>query len=583
MLRALVLSLGVFMIGVAHAIEPPEGDDNSPCAAVDHPYDGGRVFALPGRYDQAPDENELVAERCNVETMTLAVHNAGRLTNVYGGERNLAEGDEAAVAREEAIFNALIDQIRARADAQGSVRLLIYAHGGMVSHDNAVRDAEALAPFILKDDYTPLFLVWTSDPFSSYGNRLCCVMDGYEDTIWQGYFAPARVFGDVVSGIGRAPETYGKQLLRFGDSLAPGVWQQDYRVSNHDFRSDRGYFERVTNCDRDSNETSEQTAEEEDSWSGATVVLPPYCLNRLLNDANRAPGTRAIGYYANTPMRALTTWMQGVGAGAWDNMVRRTRTAFRASPGFAGIAQGVYEGSNCRDITHLGAVDAYRGAHRESESGAFQRFFTRLSCEMLVDPAFAAKVRVHFYGHSMGAIVGDELMRRFPELPYERIVYMGAADSIRDFSTGALPIVQARNVEFYNLSLHPMAETRELHYGGVPPAGSLLEWIDEMFESPRSRDDRVMGKWTNIRDSYQHFAPGAMRRMTFRVFPLQENTFNDPSFANECADMDNPSDTRQRLTRCHPLEHGEFNRYSFWRERYLVGHLHDEPLPPTPN
>jgi hypothetical protein len=499
---------------------------------------------------------------------------------------SIEERRRAAAEREIVVFTALIDRITRRARESrpngASMRLLIYAHGGMVGHDAAVRDAELLAPYMMADNIDPLFLVWTSDPFTSYGNRLCCVTDGYESRVWQGYFIPARLVGDVVSGIGRAPETYGKQVLRFGDSVLPGISQSRYAVRNAEFRSER---ERFLNDGEACSEAANPDAVY--AWGGATVVLPPFCNDGFLNDTARVP----FGYYANTPTRILTTWLQGAGASAWDNMVRRTRMAFRASSGFSAIAQGVFNRVDCAEITRRGAFDAYRvpldgqplpvGENRESESGAFERFFMRLQCELIVDPSLHHNISIEFYGHSMGAIVGDELMRRFPDLPYRRIVYMAAADSIRDFSTGALPIVQARdNVEFYNLMLHPMAETRELHYAGVPPAGSLLEWIDEMFESPRSRDDRVMGKWNNIRDTYQHFAPGAMRRMHFRVFPLQENMSDQRVFERECArGQPDPEDVRRSIVRCHPLEHGEFNRYSFWRERYLLGHMLDPVTP----
>jgi pimeloyl-ACP methyl ester carboxylesterase len=561
-------------VDAASAIDPPQEEANTRCAATSHSYGETAIFALPEPNARASREHTLVAPRCNAESMTLAVHNSGRLTNVYGDDRELA--GESAVEREVEIFQELIDTISARAEGADGAQILIYAHGGMVSHDAAVLDAERLAPYMLADGFTPLFLVWTSDPFTSYANRLCCVMDGYESRVWQAYFVPVRVVGDVVAGVARAPETYGKQVLRFGDSLLPGISQRRYSVRNDEFRSDRAHFARPGEaCDDPAAEDSAY------AWSGATVILPPYCSNRLLNDLGRAPGTRAIGYYANTPTRVVTTWLQGVGASAWDNMVRRTRMAFRPSSGFTAIAQEVHSGADCAAITRRGAEDAYLSDHADRESGAFERFFTRLSCELLVSPDLAKRISIHFYGHSMGAIVGDELMRRFPELPYRRIVYMAAADSVRDFSTGALPIVQVRGVEFYNLMLHPMAETRELHYGGVPPAGSLLEWIDEMFESPRSPDDRVMGKWNNIRAVYQHFAPAAMRAMTFRVFPLQEDMSEETVFPRECAQMDDPSDVRRRLRRCHPLEHGDFNRYSFWRDRYLRGHMMDDAIDST--
>lgn len=568
-----IFAAAILLSPSAFAVEPPE----APVCAAGEQSDGrnGPVYAIAERPDRAGEADVLAAPRCNVESMTLAVHDVGRLQEVYDRPLVSEPSDIGPFAEREArIFDALIAQIHARASASDEpVRLLVYAHGGMVSHQDAVMDAERLAPAMMADGYTPLFLVWTSDPVTSYVNRLCCVMDGHETPIWQGYFAPVRVVGDVVAGVGRAPESYGKQFLRFVDSLTPGISQRAYRLSGREHRSDRAY---LPSCTR--------RPDSDASWNDARVILPLYCDTDDLNDDGRPPGGREVAYYANTPTRMVTTWAQGIGASAWDNMVRRTRMAFRASPAFVRHVHSSDNAGDCRAFSRLGAAASYvrTAAERDvdngraGESGTFERFFQRLRCELQREP-LAGRVEVHFYGHSMGAIVGDELLGRFPDLPYRRIVYMAAADSIREFSNAALPIIEdeARGVEFYNLMLHPMAEAREMHGYGAVPQGSLLEWIDEMFEGPRSPDDRRMGKWDNIRGAHQYFPPSAMPRMTFRVFPLREAT--PERFGSECAVMANPEDIERPLRRCHPIEHGEFNHYSFWRERYLIGHMAEAP------
>ncbi|MGE0742940.1 MAG: hypothetical protein AB7O98_16510 [Hyphomonadaceae bacterium] len=575
MLRAALVFLALAS-APAFAVERP---DAPACVANGAGDRNGPVFAIPVQFEDDPPDDVHMAPRCNVETMALSVHNVGALRDIYENvELDAQSADGPYVEREVRIFDALIAQIQARVAESGDepVRLLIYAHGGMVFHEDAVLDAESLAPAMMADGYTPLFLIWTSDPFTSYGNRLCCVMDGHEEPIWQGYFAPVRVIGDLISGVGRAPEAYGKQFLRFVDSLLPGISQRAYRLSGREYRTDRAYLPAA--CE------SREAESASDGWNNASVILPLYCDTDDLNDDARPPGGREVAYYANLPVRAVATGAQGIGASAWDNMVRRTRMAFMASPEFVQQARYLHDGVDCAAFTRVGARASYaptqaeRDAEggRRRESGTFQRFFERLNCELSREP-LAGRVEVHFYGHSMGAIVGDELLRRFPTMPYRRIVYMAAADSIRDFSNAALPIIEdpSREVEFFNLMLHPMAESREMHGYGVVPQGSLLEWIDEMFEGPRSPDDRRMGKWDNIRDAYQYFPPDAMPRMTFRVFALQYET--PERFGSECQTMANPEDTEEPLMRCHPTEHGEFNQYSFWRERYLRGHTFEPP------
>lgn len=52
-------------------------------------------------------------------------------------------------------------------------------------------------------------------------------------------------------------------------------------------------------------------------------------------------------------------------------------------------------------------------------------------------------------------------------------------------------------VNFYNLSLHPLAEVSETNYGDLVPRGSLLMWIDTFLQSPATAYERTMGTWDN--------------------------------------------------------------------------------------
>jgi hypothetical protein len=253
--------------------------------------------------------------------------------------------------------------------------------------------------------------------------------------------------------------------------------------------------------------------------------------------------------------------------------------------------------------------------------GAFSIFFDRLACE-IAEGHFVAgpngrtrlPVEIYFFGHSMGALVGNELLVRHPELPLRRIVYMGGATPIRDFRLTVIPLLGCAdappdratvrsadrasppetaatnpacelNVHFYNLMLHPLDESHEMHFGGAAPEGSLLEWIDEMFGKEKSLDDRMLGKWTNVEQSLRLFPVAARSRMVFRVFPAQEKMSNGDAqeaevFAKECAVYPAGSPTPPR---CHPIQHGEFASYSFWREGYLCGYFGcPDPDPPFP-
>jgi pimeloyl-ACP methyl ester carboxylesterase len=230
--------------------------------------------------------------------------------------------------------------------------------------------------------------------------------------------------------------------------------------------------------------------------------------------------------------------------------------------------------------------------------GGFTLFFQRLDCEIRTG-GFGRPVEVYFYGHSMGAFVGDEAIWRYPDMPWRRIVYMGAANSTRDFRTSVAPLLECsalddgktqqcmgRDTRFYNLMLHPLAEARELNTGGIAPQGSMLEWIDEMLANPRTLEERTFGKWLNVEQTLPLLPPEARRRMTLRVFPRQQDMrYGDATerqrFFAECAPAPGLAFREQTPSggpegfdgsiRCHPVKHGEFPGFSFWREDYLKG------------
>jgi len=535
-----------------------------PCVAAHVGGDKTQLFRPdPARVFMPQDRG-----RCSVDRMTLAVRNEGRLRGVYG--------EPDAPVEEAAAFDSVIEYLRARRRETGApLRILIYAHGGMVSHKEAVRDDERLAPAMMADGYTPLFLVWNSDFPTAYYNRLCCVLDGRESNIASAFFAPTRIFGDVVDGVARAPETWGKQVVRFTDSVVHQNDDDYYLLENDPWRTDRT---EVGGACAGALDPRDGFYNEADTAAFAytralgdarpDVVYPPFCDVKALNDRTLRFGWNQVGYVGFFPLRFFSNIGQGPGASAWDNMVRRTRLAFAAPATFeaAMLQHAAAVNHDCVELSQRGAISV---SGNTPDSGAFSRFFARLQCEIDADVTrddddkLWEGAEVHFYGHSMGAIVGDELLYQYPDLPYKRIVYMAAASSIRDFRMASAQALAHNDVEFFNLMLHPLAESRELHGAGALPQGSLLEWIDEMFEGPRSFDERMIGKWGNLRVALHLFAPDVRRRMHLRVFPKQSDMPHD-AFQAECV-------APRGAQRCHPIQHGEFNDYSFWRPRYLYG------------
>jgi pimeloyl-ACP methyl ester carboxylesterase len=212
-----------------------------------------------------------------------------------------------------------------------------------------------------------------------------------------------------------------------------------------------------------------------------------------------------LTYPLATPVRVATApVIQGPGKSAWENMKRRTQNPFWREK-----------------------EDCVRG-HDCLEKGDLQKLLEDLSGSL-------GGKHVSIIGHSMGAIVANELIRELPNLSYRNIVFMAGAARISDVLKTVVPVLR-KNAEsrFYNLTLLPSNEAREMTYKGMLPSGSLLEWIDELYESPHSRLERTVGKWDNLRVLLPVLSEETgTDRITVKVFgslpgePMQHGDFNN--------------------------------------------------------
>lgn len=489
-----------------------------------------------GRVYRVPKTN------CDVADMTIAVRGLGTFRSVYdprpasarvGGSILEISADEAI----EPVIKRLRDQARLLAPGK-PLKILIFAHGGLVSHDNALASAESLAPAILADGFQPVFLVWNSDFWTSYRDRLCCVRDGLQDDEFSPVSTVGRFGGDVAAGAVRSPQNFGGQMLRFRDSVITRSGTKYYLIEGE---------ERATH--------PEGMCAALNGLACPTLVFPAYANEAELNGRARSMG-REINYTLLAPVRGVATLVgPEIGANAWHNMVRRTRMPFQRTAPVAA------PGADCANQPDP-----------ESVAG-FAVFFDRLACELgrtegrwVDSEGGPVSVEIHMYGHSMGALVANEAMWLHPELPWTEVTYMAAASTIRDFRMTAVPTLSRHpGTKFYNLVLHPLNESRELFKGGLAPQGSLLEWIDEMFEGPRSPDERTLGKWNNLRTTMALIPADVRTRMTIRVFAKSRDA------GTECGLPPNGQKAKKEDGRCHPVVHGEFNEFSFWRRSYLDG------------
>lgn len=607
---ALFASLVGFLVaGCAHS--GPCGDySRAPTEECLKPADARSAEAVPeksGFLDHAYRATGT-GFRFNIENRAIAVRDDGIYRRIYpGGLKSSEQTDDPNLA----VIENLMKKARER-DPGVPLKIIVFAHGGLVSHSSAVESAEELAPAMLADGFEPVFLIWNSDIFLTYGNRLCCVRDGVREgsprdesnLFRQAWFSSWRAIGDITGGIGRMPENFTKQGIRYYQT----AWKDNsvkYQLSHTPLSL------RVAKLDNKKNvvepgrlpETAMQLPDlsVRSVHCGYYLQLPPAdgdCSLAVFpfeesDDALNPGGFDALHYVGDAstlPVKVVATSLTTAGGQAWHNMVRRTRIAFSdynpgtdleklekdsPSPLLPAAPTPEYCTRSLKEKSEQYA-DVYDqliaiGATKASYGG-FSQFFGLLShainegCFVSSDFSKSLPPEIHLFGHSMGGFVVNETLARFTDLPITNATYMAAANSKREFEIASREYLhspanqQAAPAAFFNLTLHPTAESRERFMGGILPLGSLLEWVDEYFEGPRTFDDRTWGKWNNVMISAGTLPPKVQSRLSVRVFPLAEET------KNGCG----PSLDRQASSaRCHPLKHGDFDDFTFWRPEYV--------------
>lgn len=376
----------------------------------------------------------------------------------------------------------VVETIVSNLKNQNFKELFIYIHGGLVTREAGIESAVELTQAVLGESNSiyPVSIVWRSGGWESYRDQLFNVRNGKVDKALAIATSPFKLSSDLGRGFIDTPYAGGLEANRLFLSLS----------------------NRLNYC-VDTNDSNKEN-----------VICPEPSDFSALDKAGDLLGTTS--YLLLTPVRIATApLINGLGRSGWENMIRRTREAF------------------LRD-TNISSENGYKGA-------AYQ-FFEQLQKQIT---AQEINITITLIGHSMGTMLANEIIRQFPDLRYKHVVFMGAAISIKEFQNVMVPhLSKEETFKFYNLSLLPVAETREMNdFLGAIPTGSLLEWIDDMFESPPTLADRTLGKWTNIRDLMPSLPNEAKRNMTMRIFGERKG---------------------------QPQEHGQFNdiKRCFWRESF---------------
>lgn len=361
---------------------------------------------------------------------------------------------------------------------EGHPKLLLYIHGGLNTERHSIDRALTQYRRILDDsDLYPVFINWRSGPIDAYSRHLGRIRQGKKSNSAI-VTAPIYLVSDLLASIGYAPKSWLDQGKHSWDST---INREPDRWEDFEQSGYEIFFTGDTEGYRDT--------------------------------------SRDIGWLITSPVKIVTTpFTYTLAKPAWDIMMRRTSTVFFKPDEFHDRPP------------HPGAPT--RG------TGALTLFLERL---IQFQNDTDVTIDITLVGHSMGAIIGNEIVRAFPELQITTIVHMASADSIRSLMEKTVPYLETHSgTEFYALSLAPWNEDRETSAGGATPSGSLLTWIDNSFTSPTTELDRRAGRWSNMRRSLHLIPKTVVKRMHFKIFGLGNG----------------------------PQEHGDFDEYAYWQKSF---------------
>ena len=455
------------------------------------------------------------------------------------------------------VTNYLQQTIWAGFKKSGRTNLLVFIHGGLNDRDQGLQHyLDHYQEILNKNDY-PVYVVWPTGWRDTYLEHLFWVRQGIKmETVGERVFSfstsPLMLFADLGRALFRLPMVIASNSRSDRETLIPAR-KLDGGSAVRDYQAlvDEGLMVHI-----------------EDDYSRAG--------DRLIRD---------LSYAATFPVKYLSaSLIDGLGQGAWDNMMRRTQTVYpaRMNPQTRARLQAAIsnETANVTAPATSGRRSRTRKAKRERRYSAagLPGFFELLEQFQKTDPALT---QVTLVGHSMGAIILNRVIRD-TKMDFANVVFLAAACSVEDFSTSVLPYMREHtNTQFYGLSLHPVAEAGEWYLiaGDLVPRGSLLVWIDNFLANPVSEEERTMGRWQNLFRSSASGEPLLRRfydndnsktlksRLHFRAFSVGFG--GKESMRPARYQWNKRPIARELEARCdNPLSHGEFTEMPYWLSEF---------------
>ncbi len=476
-------------------------------------------------------------------------------------------------------LDAMFAEIRSRKPKE----IVIYIHGGLNNIDGAIAKSAHLTDMFDEQRTYFIGICWNSNLMPTYGEHLFKVREGLHQGPKAIATSPAMLISDVGGAAARLPM-----------NLASFFWQDAYTVNPRGFTRRKLADRRYTQIRRSAKNTKLErlvVGDAKDERSKAMLLGSDF-------------GRWLITYPVKVPS---TLVLDALGVQPWKSMLRRTRTMFERESEFIpmldfddAVLLNAYLGNPPNNVVPFLDKLNYTG-----RKGAVWQFGNYLATGMAA-PAPGERPTITIIGHSMGAIVACELLQRFHALPVDNVVFEAAACSVANFKTNVIPFLEEQNLRaqlappeendranivkthVYNLCLHDDAENAEKNPGefDLSQRGSLLTWVDTLYQSPESENDRTFGRWTNAILATDDFPSDVLDRITIKEFGrdrLSAKHSNVPVYTVE--DSGGPKIVE-------PTKHGEMTRYEpgvkkrrsnfkFWSKEYREREP-KQPKQPTP-
>ncbi len=545
----------------------------------------------------------------------------------------LFNGRPGGTADDEAVRNVLhgrkllylyLDEMFQAIARERPDEVVVHIHGGLNNINGAIQKTALISDDLEthRDQGRRIFYIgicWNSDLFPTYLEHLGLIREGLRQPGKAFVTAPAMLLSDLGGAAARLP----LNLLNF-------LYQDAYTVRPSTFKRTQLAQTRI-------DQLLHRQAERGPDQS---LVVSPADNDRseLLRRADAAQ------WLLTQPGKIATTFfLDWLGSEPWKNMLRRTRTMFERESEFIpaidfDTARGLAQEISAHGGAPVDADTLLDQMNATGRQGAVSYFCEQAQGRLL---GLGKRPVITLIGHSMGTIVSCEVLERFHQLTLDHVVFMGAACSISDFKAKVIPYLEEQNLRsslgggasealkttlartlrdrgiaaetiaevqrqcdrqnarpaaptktrFYNLCLHDASENGEKNPGetDIVQRGSLLTWLDVLYQKPESENDRTLGRWVNAILATDSLPGDVVNRVTIKEFGV-DRPLSDYIRLQDYAYRRNDAASGQDLQ--EPMHHGDFGRFepgkkkeatdlAYWREIYRLSEGLDRTGPPV--